>query len=332
MKSPLKWVGGKTQLLPQLFQTNRLEGTFVSYHEPFLGGGSVMTKLLEDQANPDTSVCITDNFHASDVNPALIGFYVCVQTNVEELITELQPLCDAYTKAPKDTSAPKQRRSSKADVAASLSEACLKGQEDVYYWARQTFNQYLKQPDLLHCPKAAAVFLFLNKTGFRGIYRTSQIGFNVPFGHYKNPSIYDKNHLRSYAKLIAPVTFRCESFETALERVAPQSLVYLDPPYVPVKVTSFVSYTSNGFESEAIQSFFQQSLLMSKIKDVRVVLSNSAAPAVIDILETMKNFSYITCSCRRAIHSKNPASRATEVIAWSSPCKALSEDEDVSVQ
>ena len=332
MKSPLKWVGGKTQLLPQLFQDTRLEGTFVSYYEPFVGGGSVMTKLLEDQAHPDASARITDNFHASDINPALIGFYVCVQTHVEALIAELQPLCDAYSNAPKDTSAPKQRRSSKAHVAATLSEACLYGQEDVYYWARQTFNQYLKQPDLLQCPKAAALFLFLNKTGFRGIYRTSQMGFNVPFGHYKNPSIYDKDHLRCFAKLIAPVTFRCESFETALERVAPQSLVYLDPPYVPVKVTSFVSYTSNGFGSEAIRSFFEQSALASTIKDVRVVLSNSAAPAVIERLKSMNNFSYITCSCRRAIHSKNPASRETEVIAWSSPCEVLPDDNDVPVQ
>lgn len=320
MKPPLKWVGGKTQLLPALFSPQRLRGDYASYHEPFLGGGSVMCALLHRQTIGDADVCIRGTYHASDANPALIGFYMCLQTNVEGLLAALRPLCTAYAKAPQANAAPNARRSATAAVPASLEAACESGRADVYYWARHRFNHYLLHTDAsvqMDDPQAAALCLFLNKTGFRGVYRTSKLGYNVPYGHYANPSVYDEAHLRHLSALLKPVVFRCESFETALTRVGGDALVYADPPYVPLKTTSFVGYTNQGFDAEATTSLFALCEAVSALPKTRVVLSNSAAPAVLQRLETMESFVYTTCSCRRAIHSKNPAARATEVLAWS---------------
>ena len=320
MKPPLKWVGGKTQLLSELFDEHRLRGTYTSYHEPFVGGGSVLWSILARQSHESPDVRITDAFHASDANPALIGLYQCLQHNVEGLLQALRPLCTAYLNAPVATKEKGgARRSSKAVAATSLEAACEGTREDVYYWARSEFNSHLVDDEAaaMDQPAAAALCLFLNKTGFRGVYRTSKAGFNVPYGHYSNPAIYDDTHLRELSALIQPVTFRCEAFETAIERVTGEALVYVDPPYVPLKTTSFVGYTHQGFDAEATKQLFHACATMASLPDTRVVLSNSAAPVVCATLDTMPQFAYKTCDCRRAIHSKNPAAKAKEVIAWS---------------
>ena len=320
MKPPLKWVGGKTQLLSELFDEHRLCGTYTSYHEPFVGGGSVLWSILARQSHESPDVRITDTFHASDANPALIGLYQCLQHNVDGLLQALRPLCTAYLNAPVATKEKGgARRSSKAVAATSLEAACKGTREDVYYWARSEFNRHLVDDEAtaMDQPAAAALCLFLNKTGFRGVYRTSKAGFNVPYGHYSNPAIYDETHLRELSALIQPVTFRCEAFETAIKRVTGEALVYMDPPYVPLKTTSFVGYTHQGFDAEATTQMFHACATVASLPDTRVVLSNSAAPVVCATLDAMPQFAYTTCDCRRAIHSKNPAAKAKEVIAWS---------------
>ena len=111
------------------------------------------------QATGGADVSIRGTYHASDANPALIGFYMCLQTNVEGLLAALRPLCTAYAKAPQANAAPNARRSSTAAVPASLEAACESSRADVYYWARHRFNHYLLhtdasvQMDNPHAPK-----------------------------------------------------------------------------------------------------------------------------------------------------------------------------------
>lgn len=258
MKPLLKWVGGKTQLLDKIIE-KLPEG---NYHEPFLGGGSVLLEVLEKR-NP-AKVC------ASDINPILIDVYKSVQQTPERLIEELTELTEQYNSAV--------------------------NKEEFYYALRNRFNT----------EKKPAQFIVLNKTCFRGIYREGPHGFNVPFGHYKNPSIFDEDHIKQVSTLIQNVEFCCESFEDALERVKEGDVVYLDPPYVPEKATSFVGYVSGGFS--------KHEELFDKVKTLpKFLLSNSNTPLV---RQTFEGYSLEVISCKRTIHSKNPASKAEEVLIW----------------
>ena len=85
-------------------------------------------------------------------------------------------------------------------------------------------------------------------------------------------------------------------------------IVYLDPPYAPITITSFVGYTSKGF-SEHEQLFEQCKKLKSKW-----LMSNAHVPLVI---ETFKGYQMEVISCRRLINSKNPESRVNEVLVKS---------------
>lgn len=87
MKPLLKWVGGKTQILPEILA--RFPKEVANYHEPFLGGGSVLLGALE-------SVRITGTVYASDVNPILIDFYTTVQKHPEEFLAEVRDLIQEY--------------------------------------------------------------------------------------------------------------------------------------------------------------------------------------------------------------------------------------------
>lgn len=84
VKPFLKWVGGKTQILDKLMDKapKCIPG---DYHEPFVGGGSVLFKMLE-------TVEINGTVYASDVNPHLIKLYKAIQQDPETLIKETQEL------------------------------------------------------------------------------------------------------------------------------------------------------------------------------------------------------------------------------------------------
>src|SRR5262249_35919719 len=94
----------------------------------------------------------------------------------------------------------------------------------------------------------AAMLIFLNRTGFNGLFRVNARGeFNVPAGRPTNPPIADGPTLRAVGA--APrrpgVDLRVCGFEAALEDAARGVFVFLDPPYAPVSGTArFTSYTS----------------------------------------------------------------------------------------
>jgi DNA adenine methylase len=286
MKPFLKWVGGKTQLLAEI--QPRIPNTIATYHEPFLGGGSVLLAVLADRAAGRRTI---DSVKASDINPALILLYQTLQTNVDGLIDELQALVDAFV-ARKGTDV--NRKPSSLDDATSP--------ESYYYWVRAQYNKGAEPV------KASAMFLFLNKTCFRGVYREGPNGFNVPFGHYKNPGILDAAHLRDVSALLAGVEFTCQSFSESLRTVAPGDFVYLDPPYVPLNATSFVGYTADGFSLKNHEALFAECKALASdflLSNADVALVTAAFP---------EPFVTHRISCRRAIHSKTPNARANEVL------------------
>jgi DNA adenine methylase len=286
MKPFLKWVGGKTQLIPTIQPL--FPSTMKTYHEPFLGGGSVLLSVLSDKACGRLQI---ERVVASDVNPSLIQLYKTVQSNVEALIIELTELVGTY----ESLKGVEVNRS-----PTSVEEAT--SPESFYYWVRSLYNK--GSTDI----KSSAMFLFLNKTCFRGVYREGPNGFNVPFGHYTHPGIFDGAHLRTISTLIQDVAFLCQPFTKSLAMVEKGDFVYLDPPYAPINVSSFVGYTASGFTLEDHQTLFK----LCKALPCTFLMSNAEVPLVTDTFP--EPYTTHRISCRRAIHCKKPDARASEVL------------------
>lgn len=151
--------------------------------------------------------------------------------------------------------------------------------------------------------EVAAWFIYLNKTGYNGLYRVnSKNRFNVPFGDYARPNFCDEGTLRSCAKMLKRTRIEREDFECAARRARPGDLVYFDPPYVPLSVTSsFTSYTSDGFDMEDQRRLRDVALSLKK-RRVHVLISNSSAPAVYELYD--KGFRIVEVSARRDINCK----------------------------
>jgi DNA adenine methylase len=294
IKKPfLKWVGGKTQIIKTVFE--HFPSAMQNYHEPFLGGGSVLLALLSQP-----HLKITGKIYASDLNVTLISVYQYVQKQPAELIAAVKKITAAFAEA-KGTVVNRK--------PATFSEA-QSSPESYYYWIRQTFNAL---PPAAHTTlEAAALFLFLNKTCFRGMYREGPNGFNVPYGNYNQPSILDEAHIYAVSALIQPVIFTAQSYQTALKEVQPGDFVYLDPPYAPLNEKSFVGYNAEGFTLEQHNQLFAQCASLAE-KKVRFLLSNAEVPLVTTAFPAPVYQTRVV-SCRRAIHAKAPAARTNEVL------------------
>jgi len=298
IKPVLKWVGGKTQILSELF--SRFPPTMVNYHEPFLGGGSVLLGLLTRMQ--EGQLQCSGRIYASDLNPALIGLYCVLQSHLEDFLVELRTLQHEFSSCREE---PVQR-------APRTKKEAMGNRESYYYYCRARFNALT--PAQRTAPLGAALFLFLNKTGFRGVYREGPHGLNVPYGHYANPGIFEEEHLRAVSELIQPVVFCAQPWDAALSLVQSGDMVYLDPPYAPEKDTSFVSYTSQGFPREQHTQLFTRCHELTA-QDIRWMMSNADVPLVRDAFPLP--YSTTVLSCRRTIHSKKPDSKTNEVLIQS---------------
>jgi len=161
----------------------------------------------------------------------------------------------------------------------------------------------------------AAWFIYLNRTGFNGLYRVNrQNQFNVPFGRYENPTICDATGLRACSAVLRrSVKIQVSDFEVAVAGAHEGDLVYFDPPYVPVSEHSnFTRYTSDTFGA-GDQRRLRDVALGLKRRGVKVLLSNSSAPAVFDLYA--KNFEIHSVGARRALNCKGDRrGEVTEVI------------------
>lgn len=160
----------------------------------------------------------------------------------------------------------------------------------------------------------AAWFIYLNRTGYNGLYRVnSKNGFNVPFGDYRNPTICDPDNLRACSRALRGARIERRDFESVLGRAKKGDFVYFDPPYIPLTATSkFTDYTSEGF-SDAAQVRLRDVALELKRRGVQVLLSNSSAPRVYDLYE--KHFECVEVDARRSVNCKpNGRGRIPELL------------------
>jgi len=288
----LKWVGGKSKLLKDILPLVQRE--FNNYHEIFLGGGSVLLGIVS--LISEGKINMKGKIYAYDINDKLINVYKQVQSNHEELYKHIEYYTSEYNSI----------KSQHVNRRPTTIEEAITSKESYYYWIRSKYNK----TDNTKVDEAA-LFLFLNKTCFRGIYREGPNGFNVPFGNYKSAlNIISEKELLYMSKLIKNVVFRDISFIESIKNVKTGDFVYLDPPYAPENSKSFVGYVSEGFNMESHKRLFNE---IKKLEDVKFIMSNSKVDLVID---NFKEFNCIDVIARRAINCKNPEATTTEVIIY----------------
>jgi len=284
----LKWVGGKTQIISNII--SKITDTMNNYHELFLGGGSVLLAVLSLQKENK----ITINGNAYDINKTLINVYKHIQNSKDELYNYLTQYIETYDGLSGDDINRKPE---------SIEDA-MTSKESYYYWLRKKFNNIDK--DSIEC---SALFMFINKTCFRGMYREGPNGFNIPYGHYKKtPVIITKNDLDVVCDLIKDVRFEHCGFKTSIKNVESEDFVYLDPPYAPVNDNSFVGYVADGFDLKTHKSLFKK---IKKLNKTKFMMSNAKVDLV---TESFQNYNCVDITVRRAINAKKPGSKATEVI------------------
>lgn len=283
----IKWAGGKTQLLSDIKKSlphdfsQRNEATYV---EPFVGGGSVLFWILQEYPNITRAVI-------NDINAELICTYRVIKRDVESLITELYRHQTEYL---------------------PLDEV---NRKEYFLANRELFNKR-KTTDV----ETAALFIFLNRTCFNGLYRVNSKGnFNVPHGRYANPKICDEDTLRADSAILQRVEIHCGDFAQTGKYANDNVLYYLDPPYRPLTNTSaFTSYAKEGFndaEQTRLRDFCEQ---IAKRKSL-FVASNSDPQNTNnkdDFFDRLYNMFYIKrVSATRMINSKgNGRSAISEIM------------------
>ena len=288
----LKWVGGKTQIIDKII--SKIPKEMNNYHELFLGGGSVLLAVLSLQKQ--NKIIIKNKIYAYDINSDLINVYKNIQNNKEELYK----IINLYIKEYESINGNIVNRKPKSLEEAKTSK------ESYYYWIRNKYNNIKK-----NSVECSALFMFLNKTCFRGMYREGPNGYNVPYGHYKKvPTIISETDINYISNLIKDVEFKNCSFIESIKEVKKEDFVYLDPPYAPETSKSFVGYVSDGFNLETHKLLFNE---IKKLGNIKFIMNNSKVDLVCD------NFKEYNCDniiARRAINSKKPESTTIEVIIY----------------
>jgi DNA adenine methylase len=282
----LKWAGGKRQLLPQLRRF--YPPAFNRYIEPFFGSGAVFFDLHAAGRLRDRDVVLIDS------NADLIGCYETVRAQPEAVACELDRLAAAHARD---------------------------GQAQYYAVRDEQFNPIRERRRdeagrIAYTPQLAAMLIYLNRTGFNGLFRVNARGeFNVPAGRYERPRIVDRDKLARVAGALSSERLQLVwgSFEVTLAIAAPGDFVYLDPPYAPLtRTANFTGYTTQRFNADD-QRRLQQMVIALAERGCHVLLSNSTAGEIAALYERDRQaraagLRVTRVPARRAVNS-NPRAR-----------------------
>lgn len=216
----LKWAGGKSQLISDIEKVlpKDIIQTSFTYIEPFVGSGAVLFWVLNNFPNMKKAVI-------NDINKDLINTYKTIASRPTELISILEILQNEY-------------------------HALERNEENkkLYYYQKRDLYNSRKEDKVAQ----AALFIFLNRTCFNGLYRVNRKNeYNVPMGSYKRPTICDKGNILAVSEALQKVEILCGDFEQTLEHADKNSLFYFDPPYKPLSETSsFNSYAKEEFNDK----------------------------------------------------------------------------------
>ena len=220
----LKWAGGKTQLIEQIKEQlpDTIQTEPFTYIEPFVGSGAVLFWMLEEYPNLEKAII-------NDINQDLTNSYLTIKHNVDDLIDILRKWEVEYHNLAEDQEAKKE----------------------YYYKKRTLFNTRNSDQTT-----QSAIFIFLNRTCFNGLYRVNKKNeFNVPIGSYKKPQICNEENLLAVSKVLQKVEILNGDYSETINHATENTFFYFDPPYKPLSETSsFNSYAKDEFDdSEQIR-------------------------------------------------------------------------------
>lgn len=241
----VKWAGGKGQLLDTIrsYYPEGLGTEIKKYCEPMVGAGAVLFDILNNFA--------LDEIMINDSNAELMNTYTAIRDNVSELIELLTQFEKEHLSADEEH------------------------RKEYYYSQREMFNGLIMKKNSNSTLKAA-LFIYLNKTCFNGLYRVNRQGkFNVPMGSYNKPLICDVENLLLSSKKLQRVEISAYSYKETDAFIDENTFVYFDPPYRPLNKTSdFTSYTESAFNDND-QTELAEYIKHLSSKGAKILASNS---------------------------------------------------------
>jgi DNA adenine methylase len=262
-KHYLKWAGGKTNIMDQILPyMSNVKGTRRVF-EPFFGSGAVHRAFTSDKVGESPI-----EYYANDINGVLIEVHKRIASKCADFRATLREWFNIYAEAPAD-----EKHTAKDIIG--LSYETIKGlsQSAVYYFAREKYNNN----DTVDAIKAA-LFMFLNRTCFRGLWRENSAGkMNVPFGNYSYEcAVITDDILDEAAIHLKGVTLSVGDFRAFIEHWKPgaNDIVYCDPPYWSPDGQIFSDYSSGGFgqkETEELLGLLEECYN----RGAKIILSNT---------------------------------------------------------
>lgn len=196
------------------------------------------------------SASVFRNAHApeawlGDINSDLISLYQILQQNGAGFVDEARPLFRHQT-----------------------------NESSCYYRFRDEFNTHVR-----NTVRSAALFLYLNRHGYNGLCRYNSKGaYNVPFGRYKKPYFPEKEMLL-FQQHARRASFFQGHFNLLLREAGQGDVVYCDPPYIPLSLTSyFTAYAGSPF-NESEQELLASEARAAARRGAVVIISNHDTPA-----------------------------------------------------
>ncbi|ENT8515592.1 DNA adenine methylase [Raoultella ornithinolytica] len=266
IKSPIKWAGGKTRVMPQLLKHLPKADCLI---EPFVGSGTVFMNTEYRR------------YVLCDSNLALINFFEMLTEHTEELIKSARMLFQD----------------------GNFSED--------YYACRDGFN-FISKNRLIAAGTArkiqwAAMFLYLNKHGYNGLYRVNLKGeFNVPYGKFAAPYFPEKE-MRLFAEKANDTKaafIHCDfrDYFHGVMRLPRDAVIYCDPPYVPTSKTANFTAYGKPFALGDHRDLVALLVAANRQHGTPAVISNSDTPETREIYSA---FNLHAFSVRRSVSAKS---------------------------
>lgn len=233
-------------------------------------------RLVEPFAGSCAVMMKTDypSYLVADINPDLINMYQQIKDDVLGFIEQAKHLFNTFNS------------------------------EDGYYDSRDSFNHDC-DPEW-----RAALFLYLNRHGYRGVCRYNKRGiFNVPYGNYKRP-YFPEAEISAFAEKAQRATFICAGYEETLAQLLPGDVVYCDPPYDG----TFAGYHTAGFSED--DQYRLASILERRSSEGHSVVASNSDTLLIGSL--YRNFALHKITTARSVGvAAGKSKSAAEVIAVS---------------